>query len=111
LGLALLVSFLIHIIAISQKGFVDYVKHFFQPFAPFVVIHLIDEVARPVTLAFRLFGNVMAGKILLAILDFLTPYLIPMLWLGFKMFIGVIQAFIFTVLSIAYISNSYKTEH
>lgn len=110
LGLALFVVFLVHIIAIKEKGPVKYVSHYFQPFIPFVVIHIIEQLARPITLSFRLFGNILAGEILLVILGKLIPYLVPTLWLAFSVFVGIIQAFIFTMLSMSYLSDSLKED-
>ena len=111
LGLALFVILLVHALAIKEKGLGNYIKHYFQPFIPFVVINIIEELAKPVTLSCRLFGNILAGEILLIILGMLVPYLVPTLWLGFSVFVGVVQAFIFTMLSMSYLSNSLKDDH
>jgi len=113
-GLALMVVTLVHVLAIVHKGPKAWIKHFFEPYIPFVIINLIEEVARPVTLAFRLFGNILAGEILILILGVLVPKWIPIpniVWLGFSVFVGAIQAFIFTMLSITFISNSLKDHH
>ncbi|HWR38016.1 MAG TPA: F0F1 ATP synthase subunit A [Patescibacteria group bacterium] len=111
LGLALMVVALVHIIGVKEKGLVTYGKHFFEPFIPFVIINIIEELAKPITLSFRLFGNILAGEILLIILGMLVPYVIPTAWLGFSLFVGVVQAFIFTMLSMSYLSNSLKDDH
>ncbi len=110
LGLALMVVFLVHILAIKNKGLVNYIKHYFQPFIPFVVINIVEEVAKPVTLSFRLFGNILAGEILLVILGKLIPYVIPTAWLAFSVFVGVVQAFIFTMLAMSYLSSSLQDD-
>lgn len=60
LGLALLVVVMPHVLGLYFKG-MGYIKHFFQPVAPFVIINMIEEVAKPITLAFRLFGVILAG--------------------------------------------------
>ena len=88
-----------------------YVKHFFEPFIPFVIINIVEEVAKPITLSFRLFGNILAGEILLIVLGMLVPYFVPTLWLGVSVFIGIIQAFIFTILSISYFSSALQDNH
>ena len=54
------------------------------------------------TLALRLFGNIFAGEVLLTILYALAPVVVPTLWLAFSVAIGAIQAYIFTILSMAY---------
>ena len=108
LGLALMIIVMQHILGLYYRG-VKYIKHFFQPIAPFVIINLIDEIAKPITLAFRLFGNILAGEILIIILLMLVPVWMPIpsvLWLAFSIFIGGVQAFIFTMLSMAYLAGA-----
>lgn len=112
LGLALMVVMLLHVLGVYFKG-MHYIKHFFQPFAPFVIINIIEEVAKPVTLAFRLFGNILAGEILIIILLQLTTWWFfpSIVWLAFSIFVGVVQAFIFTMLSTSYLANAVKDDH
>ncbi len=114
LGLALMVVALVQILGMIHKGPVAYIKHFFQPFIPFVIINIIEELSKPITLAFRLFGNILAGEILIIILGILVPMWIPIpniIWLGFSVFVGVVQAFIFTMLSMSYLANSLDDHH
>ncbi len=111
LGLALMVITLVHILAIVNKGPGRYFKHFFEPYIPFVVINVIEEIAKPITLSFRLFGNILAGEVLIIVLGLLVPYVAPTLWLAFSVFVGLIQAFIFTMLSMSYLANSVQQEH
>jgi len=111
LGLALMVILMVHVLGAVNKGLFNYLKHFFQPYAPFVIINIIEELAKPITLSFRLFGNILAGEVLIIILGLLVPYLVPTLWLGFSVFVGIIQAFIFTMLSMSYLANSVKNDH
>ncbi|BBB91524.1 MAG TPA: F0F1 ATP synthase subunit A [Methylomusa anaerophila] len=107
-GLALMVLVLVHVLAIVNKGPVRYIKHYFEPFLPFVIINLIEEIAKLITLSFRLFGNIVAGEILLIILGMLVPYVVPTAWLAFSVFVGLIQAFLFTMLSMSYLANSLQ---
>lgn len=114
LGLALMVIGIVHGLSIVNKGPKRYFKHFFEPFIPFVFINIIEEVSKPITLAFRLFGNILAGEILIIILGILVPKWIPIpniVWLGFSVFVGVVQAFIFTMLSMSYLSNAVQDDH
>ncbi|MBP2652693.1 MAG: atpB [Firmicutes bacterium] len=114
LGLALVVIVLVHILSIINKGPKAYIKHYFQPFVPFVIINLIEELAKPITLAFRLMGNIFAGEVLIIILGILVPMWIPIpniVWLAFSVFVGVVQAFIFTMLSMSYLANSINDNH
>lgn len=113
LGLALLMIILVHITGLVAKGPKRYFKHFFEPYIPFVILNIIDEVAKPVTLAFRLFGNIFAGEMLIAVLFLLVPHWIPIpniIWILFSVFIGLIQAFVFTMLSMVYLGNHLR-EH
>lgn len=110
LGLALMMITLVHVLGVMKKG-LRYFKHFFEPYIPFVVINIVEELAKPITLSFRLFGNILAGEVLLIILGLLVPYVAPTLWLAFSVFVGVIQAFIFTMLSMSYIGNSIRDDH
>ena len=114
LGLALLVVVMLHVLGFYYKG-TKYLKHFFEPFAPFIIINLIEEIAKPITLAFRLFGNIYAGELLIHFLPQLLPNIIAeaipgVLWLAFSIFVGAIQAFVFTMLSISYLAPGVKKE-
>lgn len=106
LGLALAVTILIHALYIANQGVGKWVKHFFEPFPVFVLINLVEEISRPVTLAMRLFGNILAGEILLELLYALAPWLIPIIWIAFSVFVGCVQAYIFTTLSSVYLKHS-----
>ena len=110
LGLALLVIVMVHVLGVARKGG-HYIGHFFKPTPIFVIINAIEEIAKPITLSFRLFGNILAGEILIIILLKLMPIWMPVpsvIWLAFSIFIGGVQAFIFTMLSMAYLSNAVK---
>jgi F-type H+-transporting ATPase subunit a len=108
LALALMIVVMLHVLGLYYRGW-KYIKHFFEPIFPFVVINIIDEIAKPITLAFRLFGNILAGEILIIILLMLVPIWMPIpsvIWLAFSIFIGGVQAFIFTMLSMAYLAGA-----
>ena len=106
LGLALAVTLLIHVLFIANQGVGKWIKHFFEPFPVFVFINLVEEISRPVTLAMRLFGNILAGEILWELLYALCPWLIPIIWIAFSVFVGCVQAYIFTTLSSVYLKHS-----
>ena len=113
LGLALLVVTIVHVLGLYFKGG-HYIAHFFQPTTVFVVINMIEEIAKPITLAFRLFGNILAGEILIIVLLKLMPIWMPIpsvAWLAFSIFISCVQAVIFTMLSMAYLANAVKEDH
>jgi len=105
-ALALVVIVLMHATGLRKRGFKNYVGHFFKP-AYLAPINLIEEVAKPVTLALRLFGNIFASGVMLALfslMPFFVLWLPEALWKLFSAGIGVIQAFIFALLTILYFS-------
>lgn len=106
LGVALAGTLCIHFVYIKNRGFGKWLKHFFEPLPPFVVINLVEEISRPITLSMRLFGNILAGEILLEILYSLAPMLVPLIWIVFSLVIGLIQAYIFTTLTSIYLKES-----
>ncbi len=111
MSLALLTIFLVVFLGIKTKG-LHYFHHFVEPYPVFVIIHGVDLISKPLTLAFRLFGNIFAGEILLKVILMLPgiwvlPGILPMtIWLAFSIFIGAIQAYVFTVLTTAYVSQA-----
>lgn len=120
LTLAAMVIILSHFYGIKLRGGKNYVKSYFQPLWPLFPIKIIEEFSNTLTLGLRLFGNLYAGEVLLALLVGMTASgfwgfiggAIPFLaWQGFSVFIGGIQAFIFTMLSMVYISHKVSEEH
>lgn len=90
---------------IQQKGLKGYFKHFFEPFPVMFPLNLLEELIKPITLALRLFGNIFAGGIMLALITLMPAYILwapNLLWKGFDAVIGVIQAFIFALLTVLY---------
>jgi F-type H+-transporting ATPase subunit a len=114
LGMALFVFILVQILGLYYRK-LKYFKHFIEPFVFFLPITLIEELSKPLTLAFRLYGNIYAGEVLMAVLLGLIPWYfgwIPsVIWLAFSIFISCIQAFIFTMLTIAYVSQVTAEHH
>ncbi|HPZ42716.1 MAG TPA: F0F1 ATP synthase subunit A [Bacillota bacterium] len=118
LGLALCTFFLIYFMGIKYKG-LGYFKHYVQPFVFFLPINLLEDFSKPITLTFRLYGNIYGGEVLIAVLLGLLGgwthvfggFIASVLWLAFSIFVGFIQAFLFTMLSIAYFSMAVKEEH
>ena len=98
-ALSLTVAIGVHIIGIGQKGLSHY-KHYISPSPAFLPLHLLDEVVKPMTMALRLFGNILAGEILLIVLYQLAPWVVPEFWVMFSLVIGFLQAFIFTMLAL-----------
>lgn len=109
-GMAVMVILSVHFIGIMLRG-PKYLKHFIEPMPFFLPLNLVEDVSRSTTLAFRLFGNILAGEILLHVLNLLSPYVIPSVWIGFSLFVGLLQATIFTILTMSYLSNAFKEGH
>ncbi|MDQ7028959.1 MAG: FoF1 ATP synthase subunit a [Ardenticatenia bacterium] len=70
------------------------------------LIETISEFAKIISFSFRLFGNIFAGQVLLFIMAFLLPWLVPVPFYGLELFVGLIQAFIFAVLTLAFLANA-----
>jgi F-type H+-transporting ATPase subunit a len=112
-ALALVVIVWMHIVSIRRKGAKGYFKHFAQPYPLLIPINVIEEIAKPVTLALRLFGNIFSGSIMIILIGLFPALLVPWptaAWKLFDMFIGVIQAFIFALLTILYFAGAVETE-
>ncbi|MCL1631273.1 F0F1 ATP synthase subunit A [Sporolactobacillus sp. CPB3-1] len=90
-----------------------YAKDYFKPYWWMLPFNIIDELAKPVTHAARLWANIFAGEVLILILREGTLYLTaaPLLvWMGFSIFVGCIQAYIFTVLAMVYIGQKVSAD-
>ncbi|GAA1792188.1 F0F1 ATP synthase subunit A [Nocardioides hankookensis] len=90
---------------IRQKGVKGYFRHFIEPFPVLAPLNILEELIKPITLALRLFGNIFAGGIMLALIGLIPAYALwapNLLWKAFDGIIGVIQAFIFALLTVLY---------
>ena len=87
-----------------------YIRRFFDLRSPirfFIgVFEIISESVKVLSFSFRLFGNVFAGEVLLLVVAFLAPYLVPVPFMILEIFIGVIQAFIFAMLTLSFIKTA-----
>ncbi len=105
-AMALTVIIWVHINGIRVKGAKSYFGHFVQPYKALLPLNVIEEIVKPFTLALRLFGNIFSGGIMIALIGLLPIYLVPpvfnAVWKIFDMGIGLIQAFIFALLTILY---------
>ncbi|MBN2125412.1 MAG: F0F1 ATP synthase subunit A [Deltaproteobacteria bacterium] len=110
LGLGVMGFFIAHYAGIRTKGFVQYSKEYFQPIFFMAPLNVIGELAKVVSISFRLYGNIMGGAIIILVVSHLVYSLIlpPFLVLFFGLFVGSIQAFVFTMLTLVYISLQVK---
>jgi len=116
LALGTIAFFVSHAVGIQEKGFKHYVAHYFEPMIEigpvklpnifFFPLHLIGEIGKVVSHSFRLFGNILGGAIIYVVVTALIRHMVlpPFLHLFFGVFVGVIQAFVFTLLALTYIS-------
>jgi F-type H+-transporting ATPase subunit a len=107
-ALALCVLVAVPIFGIRQQGLLNYLKHYLQPTFFMLPFHLISEFSRTLALAVRLFGNVMSGAMLGAILLAVVPLFFPVVMQLLELLIGQIQAFIFAVLATVYIASAMQ---
>lgn len=110
LGLGLMGFAIAHYAGIKSKGFKAYAKEYFQPMFFMMPLNLIGELSKIVSISFRLFGNIMGGSIIILVVSYLTYSFVlpPLLSAFFGLFVGTIQAFVFTMLTLVYISVQVK---
>ncbi len=115
IALAIIAVISVNVLGAAAIGIGPRLKNFFNfsnPIALFIgLIELVSEAARVVSFSFRLFGNIFAGEVLLTIIGFLAPYIIPLPFLFLELFVGVIQALIFSMLSIVFIAIATVDHH
>ena len=115
LTFSLMVITLAHFAGIANKGLGGYLKGYVKPFALMLPVNIIEELANFLTLGLRIFGNIFAGELLLKLvagvafshgaLTIIPGFLLELLWQGFSVFIGSIQAYVFVTLTTVYISR------
>ncbi len=99
-------------IAIGTFKHISKFINFSNPINFFIgILELVSEVAKIISLSFRLFGNVFAGEVLLTIIFFLAPYFIPLPFMFLELFVGMIQAFIFAMITLVSISIHTAEHH
>ena len=118
--LAVMILVLTQYYGVKMQGTGGYAKTFFQPMSFMFPLKIIEEFANTLTLGLRLYGNIYAGEILITLLAGLATSgvlgfvgaIVPMMaWQGFSIFIGFIQAFIFTMLTMVYMAHKVSSDH
>lgn len=115
-AMALTVIILVHATWIRTQGPRHYIGHYFRPYKGLFLINLIEEIAKPLTLALRLFGNIFSGGIMLLLIWALFPaFIVPfpdLIWKIFDgLFVAPVQAFIFSLLTILYFEAAMSGSH
>ena len=110
LSLGLMGFVIAHAAGIRTKGLKTYLKEYCSPIFFMMPLNVIGELAKVVSISFRLFGNIMGGSIIIMVVSYLSYNLIlpPLLNAFFGLFVGTIQAFVFTMLTVVYISVQVK---
>jgi F-type H+-transporting ATPase subunit a len=108
-ALALCVFVAVPIFGIEGQGVVNYFKTYTEPTIIMLPFNIISEISRTLALAIRLFGNIMSGSMIVAILLTITPLIFPDLLIALGLLVGMVQAYIFSVLATVYIAAATRT--
>jgi len=108
IALALCVFFAVPAFGIASQGFLGYLKEYIKPTIVMLPFNIISEISRTLSLAIRLYGNVMSASIIGAILLGVIPLFFPVVMQVLGLLTGVIQAYIFAILAIVYIGSATK---
>jgi F-type H+-transporting ATPase subunit a len=107
-ALALIVFFAVIYFGIRARGLVGYLKTFAEPTFFMIPLNVVETFTRTFSLIVRLFGNVMSGAFIIAIILSLAGLLVPIPFMGIELLIGAIQAYIFTVLAMVFIGSAVR---
>ena len=113
-GIALATFFYYHAQGIGEHGPIGYVKHFLGPLPTgffLLPVEIISHLARPLSLTIRLYANMFAGEQVTLVFLGMVPFLVPSLFMGLHFFVGIIQAYVFTLLAVIYVGGAVAHEH
>ena len=110
-ALALCVLVAVPMYGIERQGLSGYLKSYLEPTAIMLPFHVIGEISRTLALAVRLFGNMMSGSMIIAILLTITPFLFPIVMTLLGLLTGMVQAYIFSILAGVYIAAATQVSH
>ena len=105
-ALAICVFIAVPIFGIAHQGVMNYLRQYLQPTFFMLPFNLIGELSRTLALAVRLYGNMMSGTIIVAILLTITPLIFPVVMQALGLLTGLIQAYIFAILAMVYIASA-----
>jgi len=103
-ALAICVFVAVPLFGIEEGGLREYLKAYLQPTVIMLPFNIISELSRTLALAIRLFGNMMSGTLILAILLTITPFIFPIAMSALGLLTGMVQAYIFSILAAVYIA-------
>ena len=107
-ALAALVFFAVPFAGVRARGMGGYLKHYFSPNPILFPLHVVSELSRTLALALRLFGNMMSGHLIVAVIVALVGLLVPVPLMALDLLIGLLQAYIFTILASVYIGAAIR---
>lgn len=109
-ALAALVFFAVPVAGIHARGARAYFKEYFRPNPLLFPLHMIGELSRTLALSLRLFGNMLSGHLIVALIVALVGLLVPVPLMALDLLIGLLQAYIFTILACVYIGAALRVE-
>jgi F-type H+-transporting ATPase subunit a len=107
-ALAVLVFLAVPMAGIQSRGVGGYFKHYLQPNPLLFPLHIISELSRTLALALRLFGNMMSGHLVVALIVSLVGFFVPVPLMALDLLIGFLQAYIFTILACVYVGAAIR---
>ena len=108
-ALAMCVFVAVPLFGIEEQGLGNYLKSYAKPTFIMLPFNIISELSRTLALAIRLFGNMMSGSMIIAILLTITPFLFPIIMIVLGLLTGMVQAYIFSILAAVYIAAATRT--
>jgi len=110
-ALAISVFLAVPFFGIEKSGILGYLKSYLKPTPIMLPFNLISEITRTLALAVRLFGNIMSGGMIVAILLSITPFIFPIVMKALGLLTGMVQAYIFSILATVYIAAAVQDAH
>ena len=105
--LAMITTVMFISINIKNNGILGYLKGFADPTPVMLPLNIVGELAKPLNISMRLFGNMFAGGVIMGLVYMAVPYFVPAaLHLYFDLFAGLVQSFVFVTLSMVYVQGS-----
>ncbi len=108
-ALALCVFAAVPIFGTEKQGIGSYLKSYTEPTIIMLPFNIISEISRTLALAIRLFGNIMSGSMIVAILLTVMPFIFPVIMTALGLLTGMVQAYIFSILATVYIAAATRT--
>lgn len=107
-ALAISVLFAVPFFGIEQSGVIGYLKSYIRPTVIMLPFNIIGEISRTLALTIRLFGNIMSGGLVVAVLLSIAPFIFPVIMTALGLLTGMVQAYIFSILATVYIAAAIQ---